>query len=796
MTDDPSHVEDDELDPNLAPKSSKAWLAQIVEAERAFESYQNKADAIDRLYADLAKLSNVARDREFQLFWANIQVLAPSIYARPPVPVVVPRFRDRRPINRTTSEVLERCTATTFDISDINSVMLLVRDDLAIAARGAAWVRYETKAESDTKIERLCIEHKDRKDFLHEPSRNWMEVGWVAGASYLTKKEMRKRFRKTSGDAYQKADYSVQREDRDNGAADNRRKAKVWEVWSKSENKVVWVAKDVDVLLDEDKPHLKLEGFFPCPKPAYATTQRRSLIPVPDMLYYKDQLEEINQLTARIHALSEALRVKGFYAAGGDIGQAVEAAMKLNDPGKVMVPVSNWAAFGTAGDVIVWLPIDMVAQTVAGVVDLRKAVIDDVYQIMGLSDIMRGATAASETATAQQLKSQYGSVRIRDKQMEMVRIARDIARIAAEIMAENFDEETILDMSQMELPTTADIEKQLDVLEKQANQIADATEAKIKQAKANPQLMEQAQANPEEAQKALQQVQQQAQEQLQSLQAQAEKLSETVTIDQVMDLLRDQKLRPFILDIETDSTIAPDEDAQKQRATEFVTAVGGFLNQAVTAANMMPQIAPLMADTLKFVASQFRAGRELDGSIDEFADAMKQMASQPQANPEADAAQAQQQAEQQKLAMEQQRLQADMQMKQAEMEARMQEGQMKAQADAQMAQFEMQSKQAEAEQRAQENDAKLQQISASMQRDQQKGDLEMQKLQMEIEAKREELAIKAQSAQIDAAVQVQQAEIQASSAEQQADQADQAFRQKSALTAQQAAAKANQTEAR
>jgi hypothetical protein len=54
-------------------------------------------------------------------------------------------------------------------------------------------------------------------------------------------------------------------------------------------------------------------------------------------------------------------------------------------------------------------------------------------------------------------------------------------------------------------------------------------------------------------------------------------------------LLRAEKLRPFILDIETDSTIAPDENAAKQRATEFVTAVGGYLKNAMPLAETMPQ---------------------------------------------------------------------------------------------------------------------------------------------------------------------------------------------------------------
>jgi hypothetical protein len=108
-----------------------------------------------------------------------------------------------------------------------------------------------------------------------------------------------------------------------------------------------------------------------------------------------------------------------------------------------------------------------------------------------------------------------------------------------------------------------------------------------------------------------------------------------------MGLLRDERIRPFVLDIETDSTIAPDENAQKQRATEFITAVGGFMNQAFPLVQAMPQAAPIAADMLKFVAGQFRVGREMQGKIEEFADQMAQMAGQQKGpSPEQQKAQA------------------------------------------------------------------------------------------------------------------------------------------------------------
>ncbi len=388
---------------------------------------------------------------------------------------------------------------------------------------------------------------------------------------------------------------------------------------------------------------------------------------------------------------------------------------------------------------------------------------------------MRGESDANETLGAQELKSQYGSVRIRDKQQDLVRIARDLTRIDAEIMSENFDKQTLLDMSQMDLPTDAEIKKQIKELEDQGKKIIAETEKKVKQAASNPQVAAQAQQDPGAAQQAAQQLQQQAQEQIQGIQQQIQKIGETVTIDQVMELLREQKIRPFALDIETDSTIAPDENAQKQRATEFVTAVGGFLNQAITAVQAVPQVAPLMADTLKYVASQFRAGRELDASIDEFADNMKQMAGQPKPNPEADTAQAQQQTDQARLQIEQQKAQADMQAKQADAQLKVQTAQQDAQIKAALADHEAQLKQ-------RESDERVRNITVEGAQKAQKHQQDMELGVLDIEKKKLEIAKLGGQIQLDA----QKADITAESSEREADHSQQSFEQQTRLNEQKA----------
>lgn len=657
--DDPEELPDGTEAGTVEAKSAQPWLNLIDQSRTAFEPYNDACDNIDKTFANLERLRRIDRSREMQLFWANLQVLGPSVYARTPVPVVMPKFKDRRPIPRTASELLERATIVSFDVGHVDRTLKLVRDDLVRLSRGVVWPRYETGKGSYGK--KVCYDFKFRRDFLHDPARCWAEVDWVAAAAYLTKSEMRKRFKKHSGDAYKDAEYLV-RKDSNDGKLAPRVKAKVWELWSKSGDKVVWVAEGGEKVLEEAKPHLTLEEFFPAPEPAYGTRQPESLIPVPDVLQYKDQLEEINELTARIAALSEAVQVRGFYPAGaGEIGDAIETAVKARNNNAMLIPVANWAMMGNgdASNMVLWWPIEAISATIAQLIELRRQLIQDVYEISGISDILRGQTDPNETLGAQELKAQTGSTRVRSKQEEIVRLARDLTRNSAEIMAEEFDQGTLLAMTQMELPTDADIAKQVKALTLQGQRMKAAVEAEM----AKPEIQQQAQQNPEEAQKAMQMAEQQAQQ----MQGQIQKLQGTVTIDQVMKFLRDEKLRPFVLDIETDSTITPDENAQKQRMTEYVTAMGGLLREAIPAVQQVPQIAPMMGEIIKKANATFRMGREFEQVVEEFTDQMKQLASQPKGpDPEQVKAQAEAEAQKAQQAIDGQKAQAETVKAQAE----------------------------------------------------------------------------------------------------------------------------------
>lgn len=626
--------DDEELEPSdtLAVqddlKSSASVLKAIKAAQKAFSEWQDICDEIDDVYSRRDRqYSAVDRvipggweDAELDLFWASYEILKPAIYARSPRPVVSPQFKDRRPVKNKTAELLERTAISAFDRSDIDDVMCQIRDDVIFTNRGAMWLTYE----SDDG-QKVCFEHLDRKDFLHEPARKWQEVGWVARRAWMTRKDMRKRFRKHSGDAYQSANFTIKRDEHDNGSQDGSRKAGVWELWHKAENKVYWVAEGVDVCLDKDEPHLKLRGFFPCPKPAYGTLERRSLRPVPDYERYAVHFGKINTLTSRIYLLLDKVKMKGLIPGGGDIGNAIGQLIHADDD-ELLIEVPAAALIGNsagAAGFVQWLPIDMVATTIQGLITARSQLIEDFYQLSGISDIMRGATEEEETLGAQQLKSQYGSVRVRQKIRELQRIAKDAVCIASEIIAENFSKETLLDMSQMEIPSKADIEKQVKGIEKAAEQELKALGDKAEEAAQSGQIQD-----PQQAQAAQQEFQQAQQQILSKYAPMLNEAKAEVPIEDVMKLLRDDKARGFAFEIEDESTILADEQAEKASRNEFMAAFATASQALMPLVQTGPEGAKLAGAMLKFQLSPYRVGRELESMIDDWIDSVQNMPQQ------------------------------------------------------------------------------------------------------------------------------------------------------------------------
>lgn len=686
-------------------KSSTAVLTALTKAEGAFRDWQTVCDTIDAVYSldgdawgALSSYFGGAgdtpwQDSELDLFWASYEVMKPAVYARAPQPVVSPLFKDGKRLDNTTAEFLERASVSVFKRTNINDLMCLLRDDVLFTGRGTPWMRYEGGSSP-----KVCAEYRWRRDFLYEPTRTWEACGWVAAASWMTRKEMRERFSKHSGDAYLDAKFELRREkDGDTNHTEEERastrRAKVWEVWHKADNRVYWVTDGVDVFLDDSEPYLEIEGFFPCPRPAFGTLRRGSLIPTPDWLRYQVHFSKISELTRRIYSLLNSVRMKGLIPAGGSVGDAVEALIRSDDD-SILIPVEAAAMMqqGATG-FVAWLPLAEIAAAIQGLIEARAELIRNFYELSGISDIMRGDTEAQETLGAQELKAQYGSIRVREKSMEMQRIAADMVNIAAQIIAQKFPQSELEAMTQMDLPTRSDINKQIKGIEKAAEQELRALATKAQE------MAEQmgGQVEPGQAQQAQQQF---IQEQQQITAKYAQQLAEAeqlVAIEDVMKQLRDDRTRSFVFEIESSSTILTDELQEKRSRNEFMAEFAGAQQALMGMAAMGEPGAKLAGAMMKFVLAPYRVGRELDGAIDAFIDAAPEMAAKAAAQAGQDGSEELAAANQQLAEAEMQKaqaaiakVQADSQLKQADNTRKMAELQLRAQNDAIKAQMEQQ----------------------------------------------------------------------------------------------------------
>lgn len=110
---------------------------------------------------------------------------------------------------------------------------------------------------------------------------------------------------------------------------------------------------------------------------------------------------------------------------------------------------------------------------------------------------------------------------------------------------------------------------------------------------------------------------------------QAQNGPQPVTIDQVVQLLRDDEMRGFRIDVETDSMVEADQAAEKKNATEFVTAVGQFLTQLGPVVQVMPPLAPLVGGMLQFAVRRYKVGQELEDLIEKTMGHVSEMLGQP-----------------------------------------------------------------------------------------------------------------------------------------------------------------------
>jgi hypothetical protein len=193
------------------------------------------------------------------------------------------------------------------------------------------------------------------------------------------------------------------------------------------------------------EPPLKLKTFFPVPRPLMLVEDSGTLIPIPLYELYREQAAELDHISGRINKIVNACRVRFVY---DPTLSELKALMDADD--NVGIPAEQARAWMTNGGIekaIWWMPIEKVAAVLKELYVARDAAKQVIYEITGISDIIRGATDPRETLGAQKLKANSSSLRLQRMQREVQRYVRDLIRLLSEVIGEHFDQQTLAQMT-------------------------------------------------------------------------------------------------------------------------------------------------------------------------------------------------------------------------------------------------------------------------------------------------------------------------------------------------------------
>lgn len=566
----------------------RRWLAELNIAHREEKDWREEGEKLWKMYE-----GGKAKAHSFNILWANTELLLPAVYNSTPEPDVRRRFRDADPIGKGVAEVLERALSASVDEYDFNDEAESFVLDMLLVGRGVPRIKYVPQfapqqmdepapGEGAPVPEKLAGESVECEavqwdDFRRGPGKRWSEVPWVAFRHDFTQDMAAEQF----GPEIAAALTYSEGKDADKISDDKQTRelfktSEVWEIWDKDQRRVLFIAPCYDkqpALVVPDP--LNLREFFCCPRPAYAIKNTRTLVPVPIYRLYEEQAKELDKVSARINKIVDAMKVRGAYSANlGEVANILAAAENE------MVPVANISEIANVGglDKAIWMmPIDKLKAVLDGLYVARDQIKATIYELTGISDIVRGSTDAQETASAQKIKAQWGSMRLQRLQREAQRAIRDVLRLKAEVIAERFSPQTLEATTNLDFPMAA--EKQ------QAQQMAQAAMQQAQMSGQAPPPM------PPEVQAML----------------------DKPSWEELMQVMHSDQLRQYRIDVETDSTVSETLDRDMQGLNEVLTALGSIM--ASTQTGTPGEIAK---EAALAVTRRARLGGALEDAIENF----------------------------------------------------------------------------------------------------------------------------------------------------------------------------------
>ena len=703
----------------LACKRDKQWVLDVEEAVDVYRNEKYKTGSPE--YGDRR------RKESFNIFWSNVETKRPVLYSTPPRPDIRRRFKDKSDLGAAVSEVLERSTTFTFESSDLDSIMIAAVNDLLVPGRAITRVKYVPTFSQVAKMEidslgvsvpsmetdgtPIFEDQLDYEEVLYEqwqwdkfkigPCANWKECPWIMFIHDSTKEQVEKKWGeewakrlKFTNDS--KTDDNKENLPKDSDPASDDSifgSTTIWEIWDKETKKVIWMSPTFkDEIMEEEDDPMSLEHFWPIPKPLYAIESSTSTTPTTEYSMYETLAKELEIATNRVRFLLKGLRARGVY--DSRISE-LEKIFEEEDNG--FIPLENAEPVMEHGlsSAIWFLPIKEIVEVLMQLYQYRQDTMQSIYQITGISDILRGASNPHETLGAQKIKANFGTKRMERQQKEVQRYARDILRLTVELVSD-FGVETLSTMTGLDFPTN-----------------------EMKQ----------------QAQMQLQQIQQQEQMQAQQAQMMGQEspppqppdpqivnILETPSWEEIQEVMTSDIQREYMVDIETNSTIEIDESEDKENMQQLFTAITQFvqaMGPAIEAGAMSKEAGKAI---LGSIIRRFKFGREVEDALDTMFDEPEQQGPDPEqmkAEMEMKEKQMEMQAKEKEMVMEND-------FKQKEMQMEMQQSQMQAQIDQQAAQFDLKIQQMEFAQKQREHQMNMEMIARK-----EKADEEKHKNQME-----------------------------------------------------------------
>ena len=744
--------------PLIKKYSPRWWKAQISEAEERRKSFIDQAEESIRVYnaqKDRTVMNDV--ERRINVWWYCINTLLPAYYSSTPQAEVDLRKRSGSLPYQLGSVILERNTQYAMDVHfSFDQVGYLAALQFLLTGQAVLWARYAPRfetvmqeialvktpdglmtgdgkpyegdttnlVETDSNLVMVSVEVErkiDEKaildivqynDYFCSDARTEAEVEWRARRAYLSRERANEMFGAEVADTLKYTSYpdvikkSIRRKDDKYEG-----KAEVFEIWCEETDKVYWLSKDSEnPIIEASSPPIKYEKFYPC-SVITQSDDPDSVIPVSDYAHVRDQVLEVERLTTRIHAVTQAIRTNSVYDStlGDQIEQLLSGDLKL-------IPVTNWPSYKQRGglangvegfNIAPYIEALQVLQTA------RQTALGQLYETLKVSDLLRGTSEQYKSATANRLENAWSSMGLIVRQNMFAKFVSDAVSNLSAIIAEQFDEETILDIGNV-----------AEVVGPLIKEPAPAPEPMPQEEGMPPQEMQPPAPAPMPMPSPEEQVQQMAQA--------------------IIAILRDNKQRSYRIQVSTDSMVAVNESQQQQEGMQLIQTTGAFFDQMRGLVEQYPPLMQFSMSLFQNMIKRFKGGKELDAvfaqgfeALGEIIKAKEEAAMQP---PPPDPVM--------------QEVQGRLQIAQIEAEARMASTQM-----------EMQDK-------AVKNQIAMQEQQVKMQRDQLDANLAVQRYQLEEYIAQQEIAIKQQEVQVkQSKVQVDMLEVQAESTNESSKQA-------------------------